>query len=80
MHYVYLIQSLPHPTHRYIGQTHDLRSRLSAHNSGKVFSTAPHKPWSLVTFIALSTPILATRLERYLKSGSGHAFARHHLW
>jgi hypothetical protein len=33
-------------------------------------------PWKLVTYVAFSDAKKAVALERYLKSGSGHAFAR----
>ena len=37
-------------------------------------------PWRLVTYVAFSDQAKATAFERYLKSGSGHAFARKRLW
>lgn len=80
MHYVYLIQSQPRPTHRYIGITSDLKRRLSDHNRGKQSHTAPFAPWRLIAYTAFSAPTRAHAFERYLKSGSGHAFARTHLW
>jgi putative endonuclease len=42
--------------------------------------TAKYKPWRLVTYIAFADKPKAEAFERYLKSGSGHAFARKHLW
>jgi hypothetical protein len=32
-----------------------------------------------VKFYAFETPALAPEFERYLKSGSGHAFAKRHF-
>ncbi|HEY7839157.1 MAG TPA: GIY-YIG nuclease family protein [Terriglobales bacterium] len=78
MHYVYLLQSHPHPSHHYIGVTHDLRSRLAEHNRGKLPTTAHSKPWRLTAYAAFPDPLRALAFERYLKSGSGHAFAHKH--
>ena len=80
MHYVYLIASIASPGVRYIGYTDDLRQRLIDHNSGKNVSTAVHRPWRLCTYLALSTKSQALAFERYLNSGSGHAFANNRLW
>ena len=80
MHYVYLIESVSDPTERYIGVTGDLKARLAEHNAGKSTHTSKHLPWRLVTYIAFSDRTQAEAFERYLKSGSGHAFARKRLW
>lgn len=80
MHYVYLMESLLNDGKRYIGYTEDLRRRLADHNSGKNISTAPHRPWRLRTYLAFSEKGQAVDFERYLKSGSGHAFARKRFW
>lgn len=80
MHYVYLLRSVDSPSQRYIGVTSDLRSRLAEHNSGKSPHTSKYQPWSMVTYIAFSDRDQAEKFERYLKSGSGHAFARKRLW
>jgi putative endonuclease len=79
VHYVYLLQSLSHPVERYVGETSDLRTRLEAHNAGQSPHTAKFKPWRLVTYLAFDDPAKARAFERYLKSGSGHAFARKRL-
>lgn len=80
MYYVYLLESLDDPAKRYIGVTADLRSRLLEHNAGKSTQTSKHRPWRLVTYLAFSDRGQAEAFERYLKSGSGHAFARKRLW
>jgi putative endonuclease len=41
---------------------------------------AQFKPWRLVTYVAFSDEQKAAEFERYLKSGSGHAFANRRLW
>ena len=80
MFYVYLIESLSVPGQRYVGFTTDLKQRLGDHNAGKSSHTAKFKPWRLVTYIAFSDRVNAEDFECYLKSGSGHAFAKNRLW
>jgi predicted GIY-YIG superfamily endonuclease len=80
MFYVYLIESEPNPQQRYVGLTTDLKKRLQEHNTGKSRHTSKYKPWALVTYVAFSKSRAAESFERYLKSGSGHAFARKRLW
>jgi predicted GIY-YIG superfamily endonuclease len=80
MFYVYLIGSLSSLDQRYVGVTSDLKRRLHEHNSGKSHHTAKFKPWRLVTYVAFSDRAKADSFERYLKSGSGHAFANKRLW
>jgi putative endonuclease len=78
--YVYLIESVSDPVRRYVGLTADLRQRMDEHNSGKSLHTAKYRPWRVITYVAFSDRSKAEAFERYLKSGSGHAFARKHLW
>ena len=80
MHYVYLIESIGHPGQRYVGTTAEMEARLRDHNSGKSPHTARFKPWRLVTYIAFSDKAKADSFERYVKSGSGHAFATKRFW
>ena len=78
--YTYILESLESPGTRYIGYTADLRRRLERHNSGRCRHTREHRPWKLKLYIAFEDKGLARDLERYLKSGSGHAFANRHFW
>jgi predicted GIY-YIG superfamily endonuclease len=80
VHYVYLIVRTSQSNTRYIGYTEDLRERIHDHNSGKNLSTSRGRPWRLVTYLAFSTKSQALHFEKYLKSGSGHAFANKRLW
>ena len=80
MTYVYLIRSLSHPAHHYVGLTTDIDRRLAAHSQGRSPHTSKHKPWELVTYLAFSAEAKAKSFERYLKTGSGRAFARKRLW
>lgn len=80
MHYVYLLQSERFPDQRYVGVTADLKKRLPDHNAGKSPHTSKYTPWKLVTYVAFSDAQKAKTFELYLKSGSGHAFAKKRLW
>jgi len=80
LHYVYLLESLAVAGKRYIGVTSDLKARLMEHNAGKSKFTAPFAPWRIESYIAFSHRRKAEDLEAYLKSGSGHAFAKKRLW
>ena len=77
--YVYLLQSET-GHHRYTGLTTDLKGRFTDHNAGKSAHTSKYRPWRLVTYVAFSDKSRAAEFERYLKSGSGHAFAKKRLW
>jgi len=78
MHYVYLLEASG--AKRYVGVTSNLKRRLAEHNAGKSAHTANFIPWRLITYVAFSNERRALEFERYLKSGSGHAFARRRLW
>lgn len=80
MHYVYLIRSAIHPKEKYYGYTQDLRKRLNKHNLGEAKYTARDKPWKLEAYVAFQTKESALKFEKYIKSGSGRAFANKHLW
>jgi predicted GIY-YIG superfamily endonuclease len=79
MKYVYLLQSVEFREETYVGLTDDLRSRFTAHNTGRSPHTAKYKPWRLVTYVAFSDERKAVEFERYLKSASGRAFAKRRL-
>ena len=80
VHYVYLLESIGAPGKRYVGVTSDLRRRLAEHNDRLAPRTAKFRPWRLATYVAFSDRDRAGAFETYLKSGSGHAFARKRLW
>jgi len=79
MKYVYILQSIDSPDETYVGLTDDLRKRLASHNAGQSLHTGKFRPWRLVTYIAFSEESKAVAFERYLKSGSGQAFAKKRL-
>jgi len=80
MKYVYLLQRISHPNKRYIGITKDLNERLKNHNAGESPHTSKYKPWKIVVAVCFEGDYKAEQFERYLKSGSGHAFARCNFW
>jgi len=80
MYYVYLIRSLKNPQKTYIGYTNNLDQRLEKHNNGTSIATTDCRPWKLVTYIAFDDETKALEFEKYLKVGSGHAFAQRRLW
>jgi len=78
--YIYLIESLSTQGQRYVGMTTNLKQRIQEHNAGKSSHTSKFRPWKLTTYIAFTDRAKAEAFERYLKSGSGHAFANKRLW
>ena len=80
MHYVYRIQSIKFPSRQYTGYSADLRRRLKDHNAGQCRYTAPFRPWEMHFYAAFASEEKAREFETYLKSGSGIAFGKKHLW
>ena len=79
MKYVYIIASINESERFYVGSSDNPRARLQAHNSGSVPHTSKYRPWRLKTYIAFSDVDRAIAFEKYLKSGSGRAFAKKRL-
>ena len=80
MKYVYLLRSDSNPNQTYVGSTADFTERLKQHNSGKSPYTERFLPWKPVVVLRFDDDQKAEQFERYLKSGSGHAFAKRHFW
>ena len=80
MHYVYLLRSIKDQRQTYVGNTVNLKQRLETHNSGGSIHTADFRPWKLVMFLGFDDKLRATAFEKYLKSGSGRAFAVKRFW
>ena len=74
MHYVYFLRSLSRPAKTYVGMTEDVESRLAVHNAGGCPATARFRPWQFIAYVAVRNAAKAAELERYFKTGSGHAF------
>ena len=79
MYYTYILRSLSDPDQRYIGSTSDLKARLAKHNAGAVPHSSKYRPWKVESYFAFETEKKAVDFETYLKSGSGHAFAKRHF-
>jgi putative endonuclease len=77
--YVYILESVANPDRHYVGFTEDLYARLETHNSGHVPHTSKFVPWQIKTAVAFRHRERAVEFERYLKSGSGRAFAKKRL-
>ncbi len=78
-HYVYIIQSEAKPDEFYTGLCTSIDDRLTDHNSGKSSHTSKFKPWRVVFLSWFDNPAKAADFEKYLKSGSGRAFASKRL-
>jgi putative endonuclease len=76
---VYVIRSDVSPWRHYTGITNDVPTRLKWHNAGRCGHTSADRPWSLVVTLEFPTEQDAVRFEKYLKTGSGRAFAKRHL-
>jgi predicted GIY-YIG superfamily endonuclease len=76
---VYVIRSRPEPTCYYVGLSTDIDRRLAVHNSGGSIHTVQNRPWDLVVSVEFTNRDSAAKFERYLKSGSGRAFAKRHF-
>ena len=79
LHCVYVIRSRSDPSRYYTGLTSDVPERLGAHNAGRCQHTSRFTPWQLLVSIEFTEERRAIAFEKYLKSGSGVAFARRHL-
>ena len=79
MYYTYILKSLVAPSQYYIGSTGNLRLRLGMHNGGYVKHTSKFAPWDVAAYFAFKTKKVAIDFERYLKTGSGRAFANRHF-
>ena len=74
-----ILRSDADPNRHYVGITNDIRARLEWHNNGPCGHTVGHRPWSVAVSIEFSTEQEAVHFEKYLKSGSGRAFAKCHF-
>jgi predicted GIY-YIG superfamily endonuclease len=77
--YVYVLQSTLGAEHFYVGLTDDPDARLAHHNAGRVPHTSKFRPWEFKNIIGFHDAEKAIAFEKYLKSGSGRAFAKKRL-
>lgn len=79
MTYVYILRSVTDGERFYTGLTDDLKARIAKHNAGEVAHTSKRRPWQIKTYVAFNDGGRALAFEKYLKSGSGRAFAKKRL-
>ncbi|HMT11797.1 MAG TPA: GIY-YIG nuclease family protein [Ignavibacteria bacterium] len=60
----------------YVGQTDNLERRIRQHNSGKVASTKPYRPYRLIYFEEVKNRRNAMMREKELKTTKGRTFLR----
>jgi len=77
--FVYVLKNQEVPPRYYTGLTSDVPRRHAEHNAGGSPHTAKHRPWLIDMVIEFADERRAVAFERYLKSGSGVAFAHRHL-
>jgi predicted GIY-YIG superfamily endonuclease len=77
--FVYVLKNSESPPRYYTGVTSDVARRHAEHNAGDCAHTAKYRPWSVDVAIEFADERRAVAFERYLKSGSGAAFAQRHL-
>jgi putative endonuclease len=77
--FVYILKNAAQPPKYYTGITADVALRLVTHNDGRCLHTASGRPWQGDVVIEFADERRAVAFERYLKSGSGCAFANRHL-
>ena len=77
MQFVYLLRCADGTI--YVGCTSNIEERLKQYYNKEVRWTKDRLPVTLVTYIAFNDKYKAFEFERYLKSGSGRAFAKKRL-
>jgi predicted GIY-YIG superfamily endonuclease len=77
--FVYVLESASDPDRHYTGTSLNVRARLAWHNEGLSQHTAKHRPSRLLVSIEFTDESRAIVFEKYLKSGSGRAFAKRHF-
>ena len=78
MYKVYILKSLKDDS-LYTGVTEDLAERLKAHNYGTSKYSSSKRPYKIAWYCVFKDKIKAMQFEKYLKQGSGFAFARKRL-
>ncbi len=77
--YVYGLHSVADGRCHYVGLTEDVSRRVEWHNPGRCSHAAKYRPWALVVAVEFADEARAIAFEKYLKSGSGRAFAKRHF-
>jgi putative endonuclease len=76
---VYVLRSVRDSKRHYVGVTSNVTERLRWHNAGMNVHTANNCPWDVIVSVEFKTQEAALEFERYLKTGSGRAFAKRHF-
>ena len=76
---VYVLKDGHTPPLYYTGVTSNLAARLEEHNQSGNVHTRRGRNWTVDLVIEFSDERRALAFEKYLKSGSGCAFAKRHL-
>ena len=79
LYYAYILESTLKPDTHYSGFSVDPHKRLLDHNAGRCPHICSNKPWRIKALIAFPDKERALAFERFLKSGTGRAFAKKHL-
>ena len=77
--FVYVLRSDRNARRHYVGFTSDVTKRLEWHNAGQNEHTVGDRPWHVLVTLEFRTAAAAGQFERYLKTGSGRAFAKRHF-
>ena len=77
--FVYILRSGRDPLRHYVGPTSDVDRRIECHNAGPCGHTRQHQPWPILVSLEFPNESAAAQVEKYLKSGSGRAFAKRHV-
>ncbi len=67
------------PAHPRFGGVLRFARRLDWHNAGQIDHIVRDRLWKIIVTMQLETAEEASQFERYLKTGSGRAFAKRHL-
>ena len=78
MYYVYILKNLEKNTF-YTGFSEDLKTRMRSHKEKTVKTTKAQGQNKLIFYSAFENKKKALDFEKYLKQGSGFAFARKRL-
>ena len=79
MFYVYILKSELNGRY-YIGYSESPDRRLLEHNSGKVKSTRPFRPWIKVYQEIHETEVLAMRREKEIKTMKSRVYIEQLIW
>jgi putative endonuclease len=78
MYCVYILLCSDNKT--YIGCTNNLKDRIKRHGNGEITSTKNRLPVKLISYFTFCNKYTAYKFEKYLKSGSGRAFIKKHMF